>query len=129
MVTIDYLCIPCRYLLPLLWVKVRGTCKTSEVISQVYDIPHIWNLKINDTNELTYKTERFTDLEKELTVARGKWGEGIATEFGMDMHTLLYLKCETNKDLLYSTGNSAPCHVAARMGGEFGREGPVYKYG
>ena len=40
----------------------------------------------------------------------------------MDMHTLLYLKCITNRDLLSSTGNSAQCYVAARMGGEFGRE-------
>ena len=28
----------------------------------------------------------------------------------------------TSKDLLYSTGNSAQCHVAAWMGGEFGGE-------
>ena len=27
-----------------------------------------------------------------------------------------------NKDLLYSTGNSAQCYVAAGMGGEFGGE-------
>ena len=40
----------------------------------------------------------------------------------MDMYTLLYLKQITNKDLLYSTGNSAQCHVAAGMGGEFGGE-------
>ena len=38
------------------------------------------------------------------------------------MDTLLYLKCITNKDLLYSTGNTAQCHVAAWMGGEFGGE-------
>ena len=36
------------------------------------------------------------------------------------MYTLLYLKWVTNKDLLYSTENSAPCYVAAWMGGEFG---------
>ena len=40
----------------------------------------------------------------------------------MDMYTLLYLKCKTNKDLLYSTQNSAQCNVAAWMGGEFGGE-------
>ena len=28
-------------------------------------------------------------------------GEGIVREFGMDMYTLLYLKCITNKDLQY----------------------------
>ena len=40
----------------------------------------------------------------------------------MDMYTLLYLKWVTNKDLLYSAGNSAQCYVAAWMGGEFGGE-------
>ena len=29
----------------------------------LYDIPYMWNLKRNDTNELTYKTDRLTDLE------------------------------------------------------------------
>ena len=53
-------------------------------------------------------------------VTRGEgWGEGIVKEYGMDMYTLLYLKWITNKDLLYSTGNSAQCYVAAWMGGEF----------
>ena len=49
--------------------------------------------------------------------------EGIVKEFGMDRHTLLYIKWITNKQLLYSTGNSAQCCVAAWMGGEFGGEG------
>ena len=40
----------------------------------------------------------------------------------MDMYTLLYLKQITNKDILYSTWNSAQCYVAAWMGGEFGGE-------
>ena len=34
----------------------------------------------------------------------------------------LYLKWIANRGLLYSTGNSAPCYVAAWMGGEFGEE-------
>ena len=38
------------------------------------------------------------------------------------MYTLLYLKLMTNKDLLYSTGNTAQCYVAAWIGGEFGGE-------
>ena len=37
-----------------------------------YNIPYIWNLKRNDTNELNYKTE--TDLENKLRVAREKDG-------------------------------------------------------
>ena len=40
----------------------------------------------------------------------------------MDMYTLLYLKWVTNKDLLFSTGNSDQCYVAACMGGELGGE-------
>jgi len=39
-------------------------------------------------------------------VTRGKdEGEGIVTEFGMDVYTLLYLKWITNKDLLYNAWN------------------------
>ena len=46
----------------------------------------------------------------------------------MDMYTLLYLKQITNKDLLYSTGNFAQCHVAAWVGGAYGWEGSVAKW-
>ena len=61
-------------------------------------------------------------------VTRGEvWGEEIVREFGIDMYTLLYLKWVTNKYLLYSTGNSAQCYVAAWVGGEFGGEWiPLY---
>ena len=56
-------------------------------------------------------------------VVRGEGaGEGTVREFGMHTYTLLYLKWITNKDLLYSTGNSAQCYVAAWMGGESGGE-------
>ena len=41
---------------------------------------------------------------------------GIVREFGMDMYTLLYLKWITNKDLLYSTGNSAQYSVITSLG-------------
>ena len=43
-------------------------------------------------------------------------------EFAMDMYPLPYVKWITNKDLLYNTGNSAQCYVAAWMGGEFGEQ-------
>ena len=49
-------------------------------------------------------------------------GEGIVREFGMDMYTLLYLKCITNKDLLYSTGNSAQYSLTTSLGKEFEKE-------
>ena len=52
-----------------------------------------------------------TDLENELVDTRGKAEGAIDWEFGMDMYTLIYLKWTTNKDLLYSTGNSAQFSV------------------
>ena len=45
-----------------------------------------------------------------LPVGKGGGG-GIVREFGIDMYTLLYLKWITNKDLLYSPGNSAQYYV------------------
>ena len=49
-------------------------------------------------------------------------GDRIVREFEMDMHTLLYLKWVTNKDLLYSTWDSVQCYIAAWMREEFGGE-------
>ena len=46
-------------------------------------------------------------------------------KFGMDIYTLLYLKWITNRDLLYSAGNSARYYVAAWMG----EDGYMYMYG
>ena len=38
-------------------------------------------------------------------------GGGMDWDFGIDMYKLLYLKWITNKNLLYSTGNSAQYYV------------------
>ena len=43
---------------------------------------------------------------------------GINWEIGIDIYTLLYIKEITNKDLLYSTGNSTQYSVMAYMGKE-----------
>ena len=61
-----------------------------------------------------------------LQLSRGRMGEGIVWEFGMDMYTLLYLKWATNQPSLFftlSAGNSAQSYVAAWMGVEFGGAG------
>ena len=51
----------------------------------------------------------------------------MVREFGINKYTLLYLKWITNKGLLYSTGNSAQCYVAALVGEESEGEWiPVY---
>ena len=41
----------------------------------------------------------------------GYQGEGIVSEFGKVMYTLLYLKWITNKDLMYNTWNSSQFYV------------------
>ena len=64
-----------------------------------------------------------------MVIREEGWGQGIVMEFGIVMYTLLYLKWMTNKDLLYCTGNSAQCYVAAWMGGEFQENGYMYTYG
>ena len=46
----------------------------------------------------------------------------IFKEFKSSMCLMPYLKWITNKDLLYSSGNSAQCYAAAWIGGEFGGE-------
>ena len=48
----------------------------------------------------------------------GEWEEGIVREFGMHMYSLLYVKWITNKDLLYSTGNSVQYSVITYNGKE-----------
>ena len=88
----------------------------------LYGIPYMCNLKKMIQMNLQNR-KRLTDLEKELMVARGeRWREGIVREYEMGMYTLLYLKWKTDKDLLYSTWNSAQFYVATWMAGEAGEE-------
>ena len=65
----------------------------------------MWDLK-NDTNELIYKTEIQSQMQKtNLQLPGGKKGGRIKWEIGIDMYTLLCIKQITNENL-YSTGNS-----------------------
>ena len=78
----------------------------------------------------TLKTLRHTDKDLWLPGLGEGLEIGIVRKFEMNMYTPLYLKWITNKDLLYSTGNSAQCYVAAWMGKKFGGEWThVYIYG
>ena len=84
------------------------TWSKSDRERQIYDITYKWNL--NKWHKWIYlqNRDRLIDLENEHMVTRGEgWERGTDWEFGMDTYTLLYLKCITNQDLLYSTGNSA----------------------
>ena len=55
-------------------------------------------------------------------------GGGIDRESGMDMYTLLYMKQITNKNLLYSTGNSAQCSVITKWDKNLKKNNYMYMY-
>ena len=82
-----------------------------------------WNLKEAYLSTHT-KTDSWTHRPRGQTYSC--WGVGIIRGFGMDMVTLLFFKWITNKDLLYSAGNSAHCYVAAWMGWESGGRRDTY---
>ena len=68
--------------------------------------------KKHGTNKFVCKTEIESQKQKTyFTVTKGKRGEGINWEIGTDIYTLLYIKQVTNKNLLYSTGNTTQYSV------------------
>ena len=82
-------------------------------------------------NGLIYKTEAESQIYRmNLQLPKGKGGGegGIKWESGIDIYTSPYLKQITNKDLLYSTGNSAQYSGITYRGKEFEKE-QVYAYG
>ena len=79
------------------WMDLDSV-KLSEVKSDregeiSYDIPYMWNLKRNDTNELTYKTEETHKLREGTYGCQvgGGGGEGIVRKFGVELYTMLLL--------------------------------------
>ena len=93
--------------------------KSDQEVEPLYDIPYMQNLKRHDTNELIYKIE--TDVHTwrmDLWLPGGMMSRRDR-DFRRDRYTLLYLNWITNKDILYSTGNSAQLCVIAQMEGEF----------
>ena len=72
-------------------------------------ISYVQNLKKMIQMNLFTKRKQ-THRLREWIYGRGKGG-GRDREFGIDIYTLPYLKWITNKDLLYSTGNSAQYYV------------------
>ena len=74
----------------------------------------MWNLKRPDTSKLNLPNRNRLSLKRmKLWLPGGRMGERIVREFGLDRYTQLYVKWITNKDLLYSTGNSPQCYVVA----------------
>ena len=73
-------------------------------------------------NFLTKQKQTYKLRERTYGCWEEGCGEGTVREFGTDMYTLLYLKWITNKDLLYSTWNSAQCCAVVWMVHKFGGE-------
>ena len=87
----------------------------------------IMNARLNLTCLISNIRRTMEACDKELMVNccwGGGKGQEMFREFGMD----ICLKRITNKDLLYSTWNSAQCYVTAWTGGEFGDKGNMYLY-
>ena len=56
----------------------------------MYDVSCMWNLKRNDTNELTKQKETHRLGEQTYSCRGDGWGQGIAVEFGMALDILLF---------------------------------------
>ena len=85
-------------------------------------LKHLSQKIICKVNVQTYYKIKKTNLHLQKKEKSLFWGEGIVRELGKVIYTLLRSKWIINKDLLYSTGNSAQCYMAAWMGGEFEEE-------
>ena len=63
-----------------------------------YDIPYMWNLKRNDTNELTFKTERDSQTQTtNLRLLGGRNSEGVWEDH---VHTAVFKMDNQENDIL-----------------------------
>ena len=92
------------------WMDLETTI-LSEVKSDrerqiLYDVAFTWTLKkMIQMNLFTKHKQTHRHRKQTYGYQRGKEVGGINLEFGINRHTLLYIKQINNKDLLYSTGN------------------------
>ena len=81
------------------WMDLEITIQSEANQRQIsYGIVYMQNIK-NDTNELIYKTEIDSQTQKtNLRLSKGK-EEGIHQEFGINMHTLVYISKQQGSTL------------------------------
>ena len=58
---------------------------------------------------ILFAKQKYRHRHREQTYTKGKRGDGVNWEIGIDIYTLLCIKQLTNGNLLYSTGNSTQC--------------------
>ena len=79
--------------------------------AEYHDVTYVWNLKKNDTNELTKQKYSHRCGKQTYGYQAGEGRRGIHWEIQKDIYTPLYVKQITNEDLLYSTGNTSQYSV------------------
>ena len=72
---------------------------------------------MGEANVILKEKNRASNVENKLTVTKG-WGRRDKLGDLVDIYALLYIKQVTNKNLLYSPGNSTQCSIMAYMGKE-----------
>lgn len=87
----------------------------------LYDITYMQNLIKNDAKNI-YKTETEPQMQKINLQLSEENGEEINRDTESDIHTLLYIKQTTRKDLLDNTGNSTQDSVMTYVGEESEKE-------
>ena len=78
-----------------------------------HNIPYIWNLKGNNTNELIFNTETDSQTQRRIQLLGRKDGGKCVRQFGLDVYLLLYLKwttarpyCVQHRELCCMLGSS-----------------------
>ena len=90
--------------------------EVSSHTSQNSRITYMWDLKNNGKmNSFTKQKQTHRSRKQTYGYQGASMGE-INWEIGIDIYTLLEIEQITNKDLLYSTGNSSQYSVMAYMG-------------
>ena len=86
-------------------------------------IQKLFKICVYHRNRLTHLQNKFSSTREE------KRGGGLVREFEVNFYTQLYLKWITNKDLPYSTGNSAQWYTEPGWERSLEENGYVCMYG
>ena len=76
----------------------------------------MWNQKMVQINFFLQNRNNSHRYRKQTYGYQREKGEAINWEIWIDIYILVYIKQITNKNLLYSTGNSLQCSAMTYMG-------------